>query len=108
MTKPSHDEKMAAQLAQMLRSVPENIALDPETIERDLARLVLTLVEFLRRLLEGQALHRMERGTLSDEDIERLGTALMRAQQRISQLKDAFGLADQELNLDLGPLGRLL
>ena len=95
-------------LARVIGSLPGRVALDPATIERDLARLVLTLVEFLRRVLEGQALHRMERGTLDDDEIERLGTALMRAQARVEELKVAFGLADDELNLQLGPLGRLL
>jgi hypothetical protein len=73
-----------------------------------LAKLVLTLVEFLRQILEHQAVRRMEGGTLSDEEIEKLGLTLMRLQERLGELKEAFGIADEDLNLDLGPLGKLI
>jgi len=69
---------------------------------------VLTLVEFVRQLMERQAIRRMESATLTDDEIERLGQTFMRLEQRMAELKQTFGLADQDLNLDLGPLGKLL
>jgi len=80
---------------------------DPEDVERSLARLVLALVEFLRKLMERQAIRRMEEGTLSEDEVERLGRALMRLEQTVHDMAARFGLAPEELNLDLGPLGRL-
>jgi hypothetical protein len=90
------------------RALPRRIEADPETVERGLAQLVLTLVELLRQLMERQALQRMERGTLDDEEVERLGETFMRLAERMDELKTHFGLRDEDLNLDLGPLGRLL
>ncbi|MGP4028224.1 gas vesicle protein K [Actinomadura sp. 3N407] len=81
---------------------------DPETVERDLVKLVLTLVELIRQLMERQALRRAEGGDLSDDQIEALGLALMRLDEAMTRLKDHFGLDDHDLNLDLGPLGPLL
>jgi Gas vesicle protein K len=81
---------------------------DPETVERDLVKLVLTLVELIRQLMERQALRRAEGGDLSEEQIERVGLALMRLEEAMTRLKDHFGLDDHDLNLDLGPLGPLL
>jgi hypothetical protein len=71
------------------------------------AKLVLTLIEFLRRLLERQAIRRMENGTLTDEEIERLGVALMKLEETVHELAARFGIDPEELELDLGPLGRL-
>jgi hypothetical protein len=90
------------------RALPRRVSADPETVERGLAQLVLTLVELLRQLMERQALHRMERGTLDDAEIERLGETFMRLAERMEELKVQFGLRDEDLNLDLGPLGSLL
>jgi hypothetical protein len=81
---------------------------DPEEVERGLAQLVLTLVELLRQLMERQAVRRVEAGTLDDEQIERLGQTFMALEERMDELKEHFGLSDEDLNLDLGPLGRLL
>ncbi|GGU01994.1 gas vesicle protein K [Actinomadura citrea] len=81
---------------------------DPETVERDLVKLVLTLVELIRQLMERQALRRAEGGDLSDQQIEDLGLALMRLDEAMTRLKDHFDLDDHDLNLDLGPLGPLL
>jgi gas vesicle protein GvpK/gas vesicle protein GvpA/GvpJ/GvpM family len=81
---------------------------DPEHLEKGLAQLVLTLVELLRELMERQALRRIDAGTLSDEQIERLGETFMLLQQRMGELQEVFGLTDEDLNLDLGPLGNLL
>ena len=80
---------------------------DPEEVQRSVARLVLTLIEFLRQLFEKQAIRRMEQGTLTDDETERLGVALMRLEETVRDLAERFGLRPEELNLDLGPLGRL-
>lgn len=79
--------------------------LDPDEVQRGLASLVLTLVEVLRELLERQALRRMDHGTVSDDEIERLGRTFLALTQRMDELKDAFGLTDADLNLALGALG---
>lgn len=81
---------------------------DPEEVQRSVARLVLTLVEFLRKLMEKQAIRRMEAGTLEAEEIENLGLALMRLEETLHDIAARFGLAPEDLNLDLGPLGRLI
>ena len=84
--------------------VPDRIAADAEAVENGLAKLVLSIVELVRRLLEKQALRRMASGNLSDEEIERLGNALMKLEEKMSELKRTFGLSDEELNMKLGPL----
>jgi len=84
------------------------IDIQPENIENGLARLVLTLVRLLHELLEKQAIRRMETGVLTDEEIERLGLALMRQTEEIRHIAKEFGLDEKDLNLDLGPLGKLL
>ena len=89
-------------------ALPRRIEADAESVERGLAQLVLTLVELLRQLMERQALHRMEQGSLEDDEIERLGDTFMKLADRMDELKTHFGLADEDLNLDLGPLGSLL
>jgi hypothetical protein len=89
-------------------ALSRRINADPEGVERGLAQLVLTIVELLRQLMERQALRRVEAGGLSDEQIERLGQTLMLLAERMDELKTEFGLEDRDLNLDLGPLGRLL
>jgi gas vesicle protein GvpK len=81
---------------------------DRESLEKGLAQLVLTLIELLRQLMERQALRRIDGGSLSPEEIERLGETFMLLEQRIEELKEAFGLEDEDLNLDLGPLGKLM
>ena len=90
------------------RPPPRRIQADPENVERGLAQLVLTLVELLRQLMERQALRRMEGGTLTDDEIERLGETFMKLEQRMDELVAHFGLERSDLNLDLGPLGNLL
>lgn len=88
--------------------VPERrLDLRPEDVRNGLAQLVLTLVKLLHELLERQALRRIEDGSLTEEDIERLGLALMKQTGEIEQLCQLFGLKDEDLNLDLGPLGKL-
>ena len=81
---------------------------DPATVERGLVQLVLTLVELLRQLMEKQAVRRVEAGGLTDEEVERLGTTLMLLEEKMDELRDHFGLTPEDLNIDLGPLGRLL
>jgi Gas vesicle protein K len=81
---------------------------DRESLEKGLAQLVLTLVELLRQLMERQALRRIEGGSLSPDEVERLGETFMLLEQRMEELKEAFDLDDEDLNLDLGPLGKLL
>lgn len=89
-------------------ALPRHINADPEGVERGLAKLVLTLIELLRQLLERQALKRVEGGSLTDEEIERLGDTFQKLQARMEELKLTFGLEDEDLNLNLGPLGNLL
>jgi hypothetical protein len=88
--------------------LPRRLNADPENLERGLAQLVLTLVELLRQLMERQAIRRIEADTLTDEEVERLGRTFMALSERIDELKRVFGLEDKDLNLDLGPLGRLM
>jgi hypothetical protein len=88
-------------------SSPTRLELTPENIEQGLAKLVLTLIDFLRQLLERQAIRRMEGGTLSDQEVEQMGEALMKLESKIHELTEQFGLSPADLNIDLGPLGRL-
>src|SRR3954465_13783972 len=84
------------------------LSLDESKVKNGLGQLVLTLVKLLHELLEKQAIRRMEGGSLSDDEMERLGMALMRQAEEIERLRVEFGLTDEDLNLDLGPLGKLL
>jgi hypothetical protein len=102
------DLSLFADELEHIRALPRRVDADPERVERGLARLVLTLVELLRQLMERQALRRVEEGSLSDDEIERLGQTFMKLEQRMEELKKEFGLADDDLNIDLGPLGDLL
>lgn len=81
---------------------------DRENVERGLAQLVLTVIELLRQLMERQALRRIDAGTLTDEEVERLGRTFMALAARMEELKETFGLTDEDLNLNLGPLGDLM
>jgi hypothetical protein len=101
-------ERIAAELREIAPTLPQRIDASADDIEAGLARLVLTLIEFLRQVLEHQAVRRMEGGGLSDEEIENVGLALMRLEERLGDIKTVFGLEGEDLNIDLGPLGRLL
>ncbi len=90
------------------RAAPARMTVRPEQAEHGLARLVLTLIDLLRRLLEKQALRRVEGGSLSAEEVERMGLTFQRLEEKMGELKAQFGLSDQDLTLDLGPLGDLL
>ncbi|TMM05133.1 MAG: gas vesicle protein K [Actinobacteria bacterium] len=97
--------------AVQLRRAGRDVRIEAEDrahVERGLAQLVLTLVELLRQLMERQAIRRIEAGGLSDDQIERLGATLMALEERMEELKEHFELTDSDLNLNLGPLGRLL
>jgi hypothetical protein len=89
-------------------ALSRRVGADPESVEQGLVQLVLTLVELLRQLMERQAIRRMDAGGLSDDEIERLGRTLMLLEEKMGELRDHFGLRPEDLNLDLGPLGRLL
>ena len=101
------EAELSTQLAAVARALPERINADPEHVEQGLARLVLTLIELLRKVLEHQAVRRMDGGGLTADEIERLGLALLKLDERMRQLKEVFELTDEDLQIDLGPLGRL-
>lgn len=98
----SSEPKLTAQLTQ------NRIDCTPENVEQGLAKLVLSLIELLRQLLERQAIRRMEGGSLNGQEIENMGEALMKLEAKIHELAAHFGLSPSDLNLDLGPLGNLL
>jgi hypothetical protein len=80
---------------------------DPEDVQRSVVKLVLSLIEFIRKLMERQAIRRLEEKTLTAEEIENVGIALMRLEQTVHQIAERFKLDPKDLNLDLGPVGRL-
>jgi hypothetical protein len=86
----------------------ERIDTDPDSVERGLVSLVLTIVELLRQLMERQALRRVDEGGLTEEQVERMGLTLMLLEERMDELREHFGLSPEDLNIDLGPLGPLL
>ena len=95
-------EEVRAELARVAAILPDRIEIEPDDVERGLAGLVLGVVELLRQVLERQAVRRMERGTLSDEEIERVGLALMRLEQKVRELAGHFGLDEEDLRIRLG------
>jgi hypothetical protein len=86
----------------------ERLPLDSNQVEQGLAKLVLTIIELLRQLMERQAMRRVESDSLTDDQIEELGLTLMRLEEKMEELKLVFGLEHEELNIELGPLGKLL
>jgi len=103
-----HTAEFVAELRRVADRLPERVNIDAQSVEQGLAKLVLTLIELIRRLLEKQAVRRMEGGGLSPEQVEELGLALMKLEEKMAELKEHFGLRDEELNIDLGPIGKLL
>lgn len=103
----SAPEPSQKSLNAVAQGLPERINADAAGPESGLARLVLTLIEVLRKVLEHQAVRRMEGGHLTDDEIERLGLTLARLNDRMGELKHIFGLSEEDLQIDLGPLGRL-
>jgi hypothetical protein len=100
-------EGISQELSAMASGSTQRIDCDSENIEQGLARLVLSLIELLRRLMERQAIRRMEGGSLEDAQIEEMGLALMKLEQKIRELAEQFNLKPEDLNLDLGPLGNM-
>ncbi|HEX8035567.1 MAG TPA: gas vesicle protein K [Ktedonobacterales bacterium] len=100
--------EFAGQYAQVNAGLPRRINADQSNVEQGLAKLVLTLIELIRQLLERQALRRIEGGSLSEDQIERLGETFMKLEHKMEELKETFGLSDEDLNLNLGPLGDLM
>jgi hypothetical protein len=101
--RPARQSSAAAAVS----NLPSKIKLDPDNVRNGLAQLVLTLVELLRELLERQALRRIDGGSLTEEEVERLGETFLRLAEEIEKLKEYFGFTDEDLNLNLGPLGKL-
>ncbi len=91
-----------------VRRLPHRLETDPEEVQRDLIRLVLTVIELVRQLMERQALRRVDSGDLTDEQVEGVGLALMRLEEAMTELQERFDIDARDLNLDLGPLGPLL
>src|SRR3954454_5316640 len=90
------------------RLIPQRLETEPASVERDLFKLVLTIIELVRQLMEKQALRRVEQGDLTSEQIEGLGTGLMHLEEAMDELKSRYDLTTADLNIDLGPLGSLL
>ena len=97
-----------ADLSALLNQATSRLEMDPDAPENGLAKLVLAVIELLRQLCERQAIRRMESGSLDDAEIEKLGEAFMRLEAKMKLMKELFGLEGEDLNLDLGPLGKLL
>jgi hypothetical protein len=101
-------ESLRAELDKLTSASPPRWNADPDDVRRSVGKLVLTLVEFIRQLLERQAIRRMEAGTLTPEETEAVGLALMRLEETVRYVGAQFGLAPEDLNLDLGPAGKLM
>lgn len=108
LSRSAKRDRVADEVERVGNAFPRRVSADPEGVEQGLARLVLTLIELLRQVMERQALRRMEQGTLTDEQVERLGETFMKLEQRMEELTATFGLEKRDLNLNLGPLGDLL
>ena len=103
----NEDDRLRESLTFAEPAIPERISADPEAVENGLAKLVLSIIELVRRLLEKQALRRMDGGNLTDEEIERLGSALMRLEEKMDEMKRVFNLTDDDLTLKLGSVKSL-
>ena len=101
-------EIFAGEMEKIKDALPKKIEANPKNVEKGLAKLVLTLIELIRKLMEKQAMRRVEAGSLTDEEVERVGETLEKLEKKMKELKEIFGLKDEELNLNLGPLGDLL
>ncbi len=101
-------EIFASEMEKVKDVLPKKIEANPENAEKGLAKLVLTLIELIRKLMEKQAMRRIDAGSLTEEEIERIGETLMKLENKMQELKGVFGLKDEELNINLGPLGDLM
>src|SRR2546423_9705627 len=100
-------DELGLPVAEIPSALSGRLNADPERVERGLAQLVLAVVDLLRELMERQALRRMEGGSLDEEEVERLGTAFLNLNERMAELKEQFGLTDEDLELGLGPIANL-
>lgn len=101
-------EEFTEDITTLNESFKNRLNADPEGVEQGLAKLVLTLIELIRRLMENQAMRRIENGTVNDEEIEKLGEAFMNLELKMIELRELFNLSEEDLNLNLGPLGDLM
>jgi hypothetical protein len=102
------DIEIFAKEAEIIKQTPNNkLILDSENIEQGLAKLVLTVIELLRKLMETQALRRIENESVTDEETERMGEAFYKLEEKMKELREIFNLEEKDLNIDLGPLGSL-
>ena len=108
MVETDFPEEFVEEMEKSNNALPKRIDANPKNVEKGLAKLVLTLIELIRKLLEKQAMRRVEADSLSEEEIERVGETLMKLENKMNELKQIFGLKDEELNLNLGPLGDLM
>ena len=108
VTEVAELDDLRRELERLKGSGPSRWNADPDEVQRSVAQLVLTLVEFIRRLLERQAIRRMEAGTLTDGQTEDIGRALMQLEETVRDLASRFGIPIDDLNLDLGPVGKLI
>jgi len=108
MVETDFPDTFVEEMEKLQDALPRRIDASPNNAEKGLAKLVLALVELIRRLLEKQAMRRIEAGSLSDDQIERVGETLMKLEAKMYELKEVFGLKDEELNINLGPLGDLM
>jgi hypothetical protein len=108
LSDPGDLDDLPEEVGAIDNALPSRVNVDPESVEKGLTKLVLVLVELVRRLMEHQAMRRVEGGSLTEEEIERLGDTFVKLNNRMQELKLAFGLENEELNLNLGPLGDLM
>lgn len=110
MSAEMHKEavEIRTELERVRADIPERVNVDPDEVEKGLAKLVLTVVEFIRQLLERQAVRRMEHGSLTEEEVERVGLALERLDKKMTEMAARFGLTREDLTMKLGPLGDLV
>jgi len=101
-------DELSDEIGKIARTDESHIKLTPANADSGLAKLVLTLVELIRKLVEKQAMRRVDGGSLSDAEIERLGETLMKLEMKMEELKKHFNLTDRDLNINLGPLGDLM
>lgn len=108
VTEVSELEDLRKELERTAAGSPLRWNADPEDVQRSVAQLVLTIVEFVRKLLERQAIRRMEARSLTDEQTENVGLALMKLEETVRDMSTKFGIPPEDLNLDLGPVGKLM
>jgi len=102
-------QKLQREIKRAEENIPKLIDLgSPKKTEQGLAKLILTLIELIRKLMEKEAFRRVKRGTLSSVEIQKLGLSLKAVQKKIKEVQTIFGIEDEDLNLDLGPLGSLM